>query len=127
LAARPDAGRALQAAALFERAGYYYLFVSFDLCCNGSDSTRRLMVGRSREITGPYVDREDIPMLEGGGSLVLESGTRYRGPGSNDVLLDGVRIYNVYHAYDADKLGEATLRIAELVFDAEGWPISGGP
>jgi arabinan endo-1,5-alpha-L-arabinosidase len=127
LASRPDQGDALQASALIERGGYYYLFVSFDACCRGSESTHRLMVGRSRNITGPYLDRDQVPMLDGGGSLVLESGARFRGPGSNDVLFDGSRVYNAYHAYDADNEGRATLRIAEMVFDRAGWPISGGP
>jgi arabinan endo-1,5-alpha-L-arabinosidase len=48
------------------------------------------------------------------------------GPGHNAILIDGQRAYNVYHAYAASN-GASQLRISELVWDAEGWPLSGGP
>ncbi len=127
LAARPDGANAIQAAALTARGGYYYLFTSFDACCRGVDSTHRLMVGRSVSITGPYRDRDGRNLLDGGGSLVLAGDTRFRGPGSNAVLFHAGRAFNVYHAYDVSNAGEATLRIAELVWDDAGWPVSGGP
>lgn len=66
-------------------------------------------------------------MLDGGGTLVLEGNTRFRGPGSNVVFLDEGRTFNVYHDYDANDTGRAVLRIAELFWDEEGWPVSGGP
>jgi arabinan endo-1,5-alpha-L-arabinosidase len=37
------------------------------------------------------------------------------------------RAYNVYHAYDADQNGASTLRVSELAWDKDGWPVSGGP
>lgn len=127
LAARPSNNPAIQACELTKRGNYYYLFASFDLCCKGSDSTYRLMVGRAENITGPYLDREGVDMLDGGGTLVLESGTRWRGPGSNMVYVEGRKRFNVYHAYDADTNGRVTLRIGELCFDNDGWPVTAGP
>ncbi|RIE17051.1 hypothetical protein SMC1_03610 [Candidatus Cryosericum septentrionale] len=50
------------------RNGYYYLFVPFDFCCRGIHSTYKIMVGRSWNITGQYVDKNGIDMIEGGGS-----------------------------------------------------------
>lgn len=127
LAARPDDGNAVQQAELFERGGNYYLFTSFDLCCRGVDSTHKIMVGRAATPEGPYFDRDGRALLDGGGTLVLAGDDRYRGPGSNVVLHTGAKDYDVYHAYDANNSGRATLRIAELVWDDEGWPVSGGP
>ncbi|MCK7493762.1 MAG: hypothetical protein MZW92_22335 [Comamonadaceae bacterium] len=66
-------------------------------------------------------------MLEGGGTLVLEGDERWRGAGANMILSSGGQDYNVYHSYDANAAGRATLRIAELAWDADGWPVSGGP
>lgn len=126
LAARP-VEHAVQAPFLLERAPYFYLFVSFDRCCRGTSSTYNIRVGRSQALEGPYVDRDGVPMLEGGGTLVLEGDERWRGVGANTILTTASGTYNVYHAYDANAAGRATLRIAELGWDDEGWPISAGP
>jgi arabinan endo-1,5-alpha-L-arabinosidase len=120
------AGGAIEAPFIVRRCGYFYLFVSFDACCRGADSTYNLRVGRSEELAGPYLARDGTPMLAGGGTLVLAAGGPWVGPGHNAVLIDGSRAYNVYHAYAADD-GASQLRIAELVWDAESWPLSGGP
>jgi len=119
-------GGAIEAPFVVRRCGYYYLFVSFDACCRGADSTYNTRVGRSRELLGPYLDKNGTAMLNGGGSLVLQAGGDWVGPGHNAILILGTRAYNVYHAYAATN-GASMLRISELVWDVEGWPISGGP
>jgi arabinan endo-1,5-alpha-L-arabinosidase len=118
---------AVEAPHLLYRDGYYYLFESVDSCCQGSNSTYKIMVGRSNSITGPYSDRDGLALLSGGGTLVLQGGERFRGPGHNAILHVGDDYYNVYHSYDADDDGVPTLRIAPLSFDDSGWPISLGP
>ncbi|AUX48796.1 uncharacterized protein SOCE26_103370 [Sorangium cellulosum] len=120
-------GGAIEAPFVVRRCGYYYLFVSFDRCCSGADSTYNIRVGRSANVLGPYVDRNGTPMLNGGGSLVLQGNSRWRGPGHNAVLFSGKSAYNVFHAYDANDGGAPKLRVSELVWDSAGWPISGGP
>lgn len=127
LATRVENGGSVEAPFIVRRCDAYYLFVSFDFCCRGSQSTYRIMVGRSENLLGPYLDRSGKSMLEGGGTLVLQADTRWRGPGHNAVFIDGDAAYNVYHAYDSQNLGRATLRISELVWDASGWPLSDGP
>lgn len=124
LAARD--GTPISAPFLFRRCGYYHLFVSFDDCCLGVDSTYNLRVGRSVSLFGPYVDRDGVPMLEGGGTLLLESGGDWVGPGHSAIVVDGTSAYAVYHAYSASD-GAPQIRISEMVWDAEGWPISAGP
>ncbi|MDF3067796.1 MAG: putative Beta-xylosidase [Polyangiaceae bacterium] len=120
LAKRQDIG--IQAPALAHRDGWYYLFASL-----GAGDEHALIVGRSASIRGPYLDREGLDLWEGGGSLLLEAGDRYRGPGSNDVLdVDGQH-YNFFHSYDSEDANEARLRVSTLVWDREGFPISAGP
>jgi arabinan endo-1,5-alpha-L-arabinosidase len=126
LATRTGDTQAIQASSLFRHGKYYYLFASFDGCCRGVDSTHKIVVGRSEKIDGPYEDRDGVALLDGGGSVLLESGDRFRGPGSNSLLVDGGRPHLVYHAYDTENEGLVTLRISTLVFD-EGWPVSAGP
>ncbi|WP_437735763.1 arabinan endo-1,5-alpha-L-arabinosidase [Sorangium sp. So ce1335] len=127
LASRPDARGALEAPFIVRRCGFYYLFVSFDSCCRGVDSTYKMVVGRSTSITGPYVDREGKAMTAGGGTLLVQGDSRWKGPGHNAVLFSKDRAYNIYHAYNVERNGEPTLRISELAWDSDGWPRSGGP
>jgi arabinan endo-1,5-alpha-L-arabinosidase len=122
----------LEAPVLFRRCGYYYLFVSFGLCCPGDgrsvdDLTYHVVVGRATDIRGPYVDRDGVPMLDGGGTLVVAGdGVQFAAAGHSDVIISGDMIYNVYHAYRQTD-GGATFRVTELPFDDEGWPVPGGP
>ncbi|MGI8995978.1 MAG: family 43 glycosylhydrolase, partial [Pyrinomonadaceae bacterium] len=113
---------AIEAPAIVRKNSYYYLFVSFDFCCRGKDSTYNIRVGRARRLTGPYMDRSGQPMLEGGGTLVVAGQGRWVGPGHCAVLQDKDGEKLVYHAYDTEWRGIPTLRIAPLLWDAEGWP-----
>ena len=125
LAQRPAAGpggTAIEAPFLLRRNGFYYLFASFDACCRGIQSTYNVRVGRAPAITGPYVDRAGTPLLEGGGTLLLQAYDRWRGPGHNGIYREGKTDWFVYHAYDARQAGISKLRIESLGWDAAGWP-----
>jgi arabinan endo-1,5-alpha-L-arabinosidase len=125
LASRPrtkELPGAIGAPLIIRKNDYYYLFVSFDFCCRGKDSTYNIRVGRARRVTGPYVDRSGKPMMEGGGTLVVAGGGRWAGPGHCSVLQDKSGEMLFYHAYDTQWRGVPTLRIAPLQWDAEGWP-----
>jgi arabinan endo-1,5-alpha-L-arabinosidase len=113
-------GGAIEAPTLFHRGGWYYLFVSFDMCCQGARSTYRIMVGRSREITGPYRDRNGTAMTSGGGTEVLSGHGRVHGPGHQDVFADTDSDILAYHYYADD--GTALLGINLLGWDSSGWP-----
>ena len=84
-------------------------------------STYKVMVGRSRRITGPFVDRSGKPMTERGGTLVIETTTpTWRGPGHEAVLQDRSGDYLVFHAYHGTT-GKSFLQISTRVWE-EGWP-----
>jgi arabinan endo-1,5-alpha-L-arabinosidase len=128
LSTRPQPPGAVEAPQLFYQGGFYYLFESVDSCCKGVDSTYKVMVGRSSSVSGPYLDKAgDALLADQAGTLLLEGDDRYRGPGHNAILVDGDRYYNVYHAYDANNGGAPYLRIAELIWGEDGWPITAGP
>ncbi|MEU0236194.1 arabinan endo-1,5-alpha-L-arabinosidase [Nocardiopsis sp. NPDC006198] len=113
-------GGAIEAPTIFYRGGRYYLFVSFDTCCQGAASTYRIMVGRSSSITGPYVDRNGTAMLAGGGTEVLSGHGSIHGPGHQDVFADTDSDILAYHYYDDG--GTALLGLNWLGWDSSGWP-----
>jgi arabinan endo-1,5-alpha-L-arabinosidase len=123
-------GGAIEAPYIVYKNGYYYLFVSFDYCCNGVNSTYNIRVGRSKEITGPYIDSSGIAMLKGGGTHLLSGDNRWKGPGHCAVLLQENNDWIIFHAYDAENHGVPTLRILPLDWDSavgmdsqNGWPV----
>jgi beta-xylosidase len=91
IAARPSNGGALEAPFIISRCGYYYLFVSFDACRKGVDSTYNIRVGRSTSVTGPYVDKAGVAMLSGGGSPLVSGGSRWKGRGTTRYCWTAVR------------------------------------
>jgi arabinan endo-1,5-alpha-L-arabinosidase len=113
---------AIEAPFLFRKNGYWYLFASWDRCCAGKDSTYKIVVGRSRDITGPYLDRTDQDMVHGGGTLVVKGNDSWPGVGhSATVTFDGVD-YLVFHGYDTADNGRPKLWIRRIHWDEEGWP-----
>jgi arabinan endo-1,5-alpha-L-arabinosidase len=118
-------GGPIEAPFIIRKGGYYYLFVSFDQCCNGVKSTYKIMVGRSRRVDGPYLDYTGKTLTSGGGTLVLAGYGRFRGPGHNGVLREGNTDYLVHHFYDGEAGGAPTLQIRPIIWGNAGWPLVG--
>jgi arabinan endo-1,5-alpha-L-arabinosidase len=116
----PGDWQAIEAPFIVHHGDFYYLFVSFDLCCRGTKSNYRTMVGRSRHVTGPYADADGKPMLKGGGTQLLYPNSRWIGPGGESVLLRPEGDIIVFHAYDA-VTGKSALQISTLTWSG-GWP-----
>jgi len=102
--------------------GWYYYFASINVCCEGVSSTYRIVVGRSQSVTGPYLDRGGIDLMQGGGTILLSAHDNINGPGGQSVFTDGTQPTLVYHYYDGNNNGAPTLGINRLGFDSDGWP-----
>lgn len=114
---------AVEAPFIMKHGDYYYLFVSFDYCCRGEKSDYKVVVGRSKTVTGPYLDKEGMPMDKGGGSLVIEGNKDFAGIGHNSAYhLDG-KDYFICHAYALAENGAPKLFIREMNWSPDGWPI----
>jgi len=112
-----------EASCLHQHGGYYYLFLNFGGCCSGVDSTYNIRVGRSTSVTGPYLDKNGVNMLDGGGSMLLESTGRFIGPGHAGILVENGTNWFTYHYYDGNENGKAKLGLARLEWGADGWPV----
>jgi len=118
------AGRnAIEAPFLFRHDGYYYLFVSWDYCCRGAKSNYRVVVGRSRDIEGPYIDREGQPMLFGGGTPVISGdGIRFEAAGHSAAYSFSDGDHFICHGYSNAHGGHSILIDRRIEWTEDGWP-----
>jgi len=115
---------AIEAPFIFRKVKYYYLFVSWDYCCRGEKSDYKVVVGRSENVVGPYLDKNGVPMTRNGGTLLVQGdGKEWFGAGHNSVYTFGDKDYIIYHGYDAKDRGRSKLIIRELQWDKDGWPV----
>lgn len=131
LAIAPDAQKFKVAAGDFEaviihkRNNYYYFIGSKGSCCEGKKSTYRVLVGRSRTLRGPYLDKEGKDIAErGNGTLVLKGNSRFVGTGHNSRIItdDKEQDWMLYHGIDMhhDRVGSGTSRRV-LMLDPIRW------
>ena len=108
------------------RDGWYYLLGTHGTCCDGANSTYNIVVGRSKSITGPYLDNIGRDMLKGGGKMVLAAGGRLIGAGhfGRIILEDGVEKMSCHYEADLDQSGRSVLGIRPLLWK-DGWPVAG--
>jgi len=116
----PDDWQAIEAPFIVHHGDYFYLFVSFDLCCRGVKSNYKTMVGRSHNVIGPYVDAAGKPMLEGGGTPLLAGNQLWLGPGGESILQQPGGDIMVFHAYDG-KTGKPRLHVSTIDWTSD-WP-----
>ncbi|UCS93927.1 arabinan endo-1,5-alpha-L-arabinosidase [Echinicola marina] len=119
---RDPGDAALEAPFIFKKDNFYYLFVSYDLCCRGENSTYKMVVGRSEKLQGPYLDRDGKSMYEGGGTLVLEGNEDWYGVGHNASYTFDNKDYLIFHGYDAQQDGRPMLFVRKISWDKESWP-----
>jgi arabinan endo-1,5-alpha-L-arabinosidase len=117
----PANWQAIEAPFIVRHDGYFYLFTSWDLCCRGLKSTYKTMVGRSKSITGAYVDATGKELADGGGTELLLANSRWLGPGGASVCLDSRdRSLIVFHAYDS-RTGKPSMQLSTIDWTG-GWP-----
>ncbi|KAG8875535.1 hypothetical protein FRB98_007751 [Tulasnella sp. 332] len=119
LATRTADSGAIEASIVYKYGSYYYLFTSWDDCCEGISSTYNIRVGRSTSISGGYVDQSGVALTAGGGTLILATHDAIYGPGGQSVYTDVDAPVLVYHYYTTTT---SNLAINLLDFSS-GWPV----
>jgi len=107
-----------EASAMTENNGYYYLWINRGNCCQALLSTYHVQVGRSTNITGPFLDKSGVDLNDGGGSDIVTSSGRYIGPGCMGFNAEKA----VYHFYDGENNGDPKLMTAKLTYSND-WPV----
>ena len=114
-----------EASALIYRDGWYYLLGTHGTCCDGVNSTYNIVVGRSRQVEGPYIDNVGRDMFHGGGRMVIAAGDRVCGPGhfGRTVVDDGVEVMSCHYEADFERSGRSVLGVRPLLW-RNGWPVA---
>jgi arabinan endo-1,5-alpha-L-arabinosidase len=116
----------IEAPFIYYHKGIYYLFLNWGMCCRGLNSTYNMRIGRSPQITGPYLDKDDKDMLEGGGTLLLDTDGPFIGPGHAGILKEGDKYWLGMHFYNGGtQRGTSMYALRPLTWDEEGWPVAG--
>lgn len=128
LAERADsvANDPIEGASLVYANNYYYLFVSWDYCCdaNFTQSDYKIVVGRSTSPNGPFMDESGVDMTAGGGTVLLQgNGTTWGAPGGETAYIDAIDgDLIVFHALNLNQNGLDYLFVNPLEWSA-GWPV----
>ncbi|MBE7173007.1 MAG: family 43 glycosylhydrolase [Williamsia sp.] len=121
-----DVAIVCEATDLIYHDGWYYLLATHGTCCDGANSTYNIVVGRSKKVTGPYLDNVGRNMLEGGGKMVSATSRNLIGPGhfGRLVLEAGIEKMSCHYEADLDQGGRSVLGIRPLLWK-NGWPVAG--
>jgi len=120
-------GGAIEAPSIVFHNGFYYLFVSFDTCCQRLNSTYRTMVGRATSITGPYANKAGTDMMQGAAEQLLATSGRYIGPGGGAAFRNGSTYLYAFHYYDGNANGDSKLQVRPINWGTDDWPTLGEP
>ncbi len=121
-----DAGDgAVEAPFIMKHGEYYYLFVSFDYCCRGLKSDYKVAVGRSKDVRGPYLDRDGKSMEYGGGTIIVKGDKNWAGIGHCAAYKFEGKYYFIAHAYSVKNDGTPMLYVRTIKWTEDGWPIVG--
>ena len=121
-----DIGIDCEATDLIYRDGWYYLLGTHGTCCDGVNSTYNIVCGRSRQVTGPYLDNVGRSMLQGGGKMVIAAHDKVVGPGhfGRTIITEGLEKMSCHFEADFDQNGYSVLGIRPLLWK-NGWPVAG--
>ncbi|MDO6423138.1 arabinan endo-1,5-alpha-L-arabinosidase [Saccharophagus degradans] len=112
----------IEAPFIFKKNDDYFLFVSWGKCCRKDESTYRLAIGRSKNATGPFLDKNGKDLAQGGGTLLISGNKNWPGLGHNSAYTFDGKDWLVLHAYESADNGLQKLKILEINWDKDGWP-----
>ncbi|MBR5863163.1 MAG: family 43 glycosylhydrolase [Alistipes sp.] len=122
------AGTAYEGIYIHKRDGYYYMFGAWGSCCDGVNSTYRVVVGRSKSLYGPYFDKSGGRMLDNRHETILVGNDKVKGPGHTSQIItdDNGDDWILYHGYDVNEPNAGRkVYLDKVNWDKDGWPTIG--
>ncbi|KAL4736915.1 Arabinan endo-1,5-alpha-L-arabinosidase B [Aspergillus similis] len=129
----PTGGHPIEGGFLAYHAPYYYMWFSWGRCCEFKDPAMRsdgreyrIRVGRSQSARGPFVDKQGIDLVDGGGETIYGSNGDVFAPGGQGILTDEVGDILYYHYLNSSvsyDFGDARLGYNRLEY-VDGWPVA---
>ena len=115
-----------EATTMIYRDGWYYLLGTHGTCCDGVNSTYNIVVGRSRNVTGPFLDNMGRDMIAGGGKMVIDGDDRQFGAGHFGRYIEdeGIEKMSFHWEADLDRSARSVLAIRPILWE-NGWPVGG--
>jgi arabinan endo-1,5-alpha-L-arabinosidase len=117
----------IEGSSLVYENGYYYLFVSWDYCCESdpAQSDYKIVVGRGTSPNGPFTDQNGLDMAAGGGTILLQGDATWAGPGGQTAYIDATDgDLIVFHALQLSQNGLDYLFVRSLTWTND-WPVIG--
>lgn len=120
---RQVAGTAYEGVYIHKYKGYYYMFASIGSCCQGVKSTYTTVVGRSKELFGPYVNKKGDSMMDNHHEILIQGNHRFVGTGHNSEIVsdDKGNDWIFYHAVDKENPTGRVLMMDRILWK-NGWP-----
>lgn len=117
------AGKAYEGTYIHKHGGYYYLFASVGSCCEGLNSTYTTVVGRSKNLFGPYVDKQGRNMLDNHHEILIHKNEAFVGTGHNsEIVTDNAgNDWVFYHAVSVANPDGRVLMLDKVCWK-DGWP-----
>lgn len=114
----------MEATYIHKRGKYYYLFGSAGSCCEGANSTYRVIYGRSENLFGPYVTKDGKNMLDGAFDVLIHGNGTVAGPGHNAEFItdDAGQDWIIYHGFSMKDPDAGRLVYMDKVEWLNDWP-----
>ena len=119
------AGTKFEAAYIYKRGNYYYMFASIGACCEGARSTYQTVVGRSTSLLGDYRTKNGGYMRDNNYDVVLSTNTGFIAPGHNSRIVEDEsgKTWMLFHAYDRNNVDNGRIVcLDEVKWTDDDWP-----
>ena len=71
---------------------------------------------------GPYIDKDGVSLMDGGGTVIAKGNGHYAGVGHCAGVTFAGKDYMFMHGYDSEYEYRSKLLVCDLTWTPDGWP-----